>query len=190
MYIKTSEIMTSICVFCGSSPGQDPSHMALAKALGLALAKANIRMVYGGGGLGLMGAAARAAHAAGGDVLGIIPHFLSEVEKTLTEVTHRRVKTMPERKKMMYENSNAFIVLPGGIGTLEEAVEILSWARLDLHRKPVIFLDDTGYWHPILEGFSHFIRQGFAPESFAEQILHASSPQQALALIEDKLKSG
>ena len=163
--------------------------MALAKALGGALAKANRRMVYGGGELGLMGAAARAAHAAGGDVLGIIPHFLSEAEKSLTEVTHQRVGTMSERKKIMYESSDAFIVLPGGIGTLEEAVEILSWSRLDLHSKPVIFLDDTGYWQPILDGFAHFIAQGFAPQSFAQDILQASSPAQALTLIDEKLKS-
>ncbi len=180
--------MTSICVFCGSSPGQDPSHMALAHALGLALAKANIRMIYGGGGLGLMGAAAQAARSAGAEVLGIIPHFLTKAEKSITDVPHERVGTMAERKNVMYEKSDAFIVLPGGIGTLEEAVEILSWARLELHSKPLVFLDNTEYWQPILQGFSHFIEQGFAPESFAADILYAATPQEALTLINDKLQ--
>jgi len=149
--------MTSICVFCGASPGRDPKHMALATATGTAIAERNFRLVYGGGGLGLMGATARAANKAGGKVLGIMPDFLAEVEQTLTEVEHIIVPDMHARKIMMYEESDGFIVLPGGIGTLEETIEVLSWMRLNLHMKPLVFLDDTGYWSPILDGLNHII---------------------------------
>jgi len=179
--------MTSICVFCGASPGHDPKHMALAKAVGIAIAEGKLRLVYGGGGLGLMGAVARSTHSAGGDVLGIMPKFLAEIEKTLTEVEHRLVPDMHARKIMMYDESDAFIVLPGGIGTLEETIEILSWMRLNLHEKPLVFLDDTGYWDPIIRGLYHTIEEGFAPESFAKDIHSASTAHEALALIADKI---
>ena len=163
--------------------------MVLAQQMGLAIAQKGERLIYGGGGLGLMGQVARAAHEAGGAVTGIIPEFLSEAEKTLTVVEHHYVKTMHERKMTMYEQADAFIVLPGGIGTLEEAVEILSWSRLNLHSKPMVFLDNTGYWQPILKGFAHFIQEGFAPQTLAKDILHAQSAQEALALIDEKLAS-
>jgi len=176
--------MTSICVFCGASPGHDPKHMALAKAVGIAIAEGKLRL---GGGLGLMGAVARSTHSAGGDVLGIMPKFLAEIEKTLTEVEHRLVPDMHARKIMMYDESDAFIVLPGGIGTLEETIEILSWMRLNLHEKPLVFLDDTGYWDPIIRGLYHTIEEGFAPESFAKDIHSASTAHEALALIADKI---
>lgn len=184
---KRDKNMTSICVFCGSSPGRDPKHMKLATATGQAIAARGYRLVYGGGGLGLMGATARAVHAAGGDVLGIIPEFLLEAEKTLQEVEHIFVPDMHERKIRMYEEANGFIVLPGGIGTLEEAVEVLSWMRLNLHAKPVVFLDNTDYWTPFLEGLAHIIEEGFTPESFSEDILTAQTPKDALDIIEEKI---
>jgi len=161
--------------------------MALANKVGIALATGKHRLVYGGGGLGLMGAVARSAHQAGGDVLGIMPEFLTEVEKTLTDVEHRMVPDMHARKIMMYDESDAFIVLPGGIGTLEETIEILSWMRLNLHEKPLVFLDDTGYWDPIIRGLHHTIDEGFAPESFAKDIHSASTAHEALTLIADKI---
>ena len=179
--------MTSICVFCGASPGRDPKHMALAKAVGKALADADHQLVYGGGGLGLMGAVARSAHKEGGKVLGIIPEFLADVEKTLTDVEHILVPDMHARKIMMYNESEAFIVLPGGIGTLEETIEILSWMRLNLHEKPLVFLDDTSYWDPIIRGLHHIIEEGFAPESFSRDIHSASTAQEALSLIAEKI---
>lgn len=179
--------MTSICVFCGASSGRDPKHMTLAKAVGKALADADHRLVYGGGGLGLMGCVARSAHNQGGAVLGIMPEFLADVEKTLTDVKHVLVPDMHARKIMMYDESEAFIVLPGGIGTLEETIEILSWMRLNLHEKPLVFLDDTGYWDPIIRGIHHTIEQGFAPDSFARDIHSASTPHEALALIAEKI---
>lgn len=179
--------MTSICVFCGASPGRDPKHMALAKTVGKALAEGNHRLIYGGGGLGLMGAVARSAHQSGGKVLGIMPEFLTDIEKTLTEVEHILVPDMHARKIMMYDKSDAFIVLPGGIGTLEETIEILSWMRLNLHEKPLVFLDNTGYWGLIIRGLYHTIDEGFAPESFGKDIHSASTAREALVLIADKI---
>ena len=179
--------MTSICVFCGASPGRDPKHIALAKSVGISLADANHRLIYGGGGLELMGAVARSAYKAGGKVLGIMPEFLADVEKTLTDVEHILVADMHARKIMMYDESDAFIVLPGGIGTLEETIEILSWMRLNLHEKPLVFLDDTGYWDPIIRGLHHTIEEGFAPKSFAKDIHSASTVHDALDIIADKI---
>jgi len=161
--------------------------MALAKAVGKALADEGHRLVYGGGGLGLMGAVARSTHSEGGEVLGIMPEFLAEVEQTLTNVEHVMVADMHARKIMMYDESDAFIVLPGGIGTLEETIEILSWMRLNLHEKPLAFLDNPGYWDPIIRGLHHTIEEGFAPESFAKDIHSASTAHEALALIADKI---
>ena len=137
--------------------------------------------------MGLMGAVARSAHKAGGKVLGIMPKFLADVEKTLTDVEHILVADMHARKIMMYDESDAFIVLPGGIGTLEETIEILSWMRLNLHEKPLVFLDDTGYWDPIIRGLHHTIEEGFAPKSFAKDIHSASTVHDALDIIADKI---
>ena len=174
----------SICVFCGSSEGLNPAHIQLAARLGAKIATRGDRLVYGGGGIGLMGAAARAAHENGADVLGIIPEVLAKIEQTFTEVTHEVVADMHTRKRRMYEESSAFIVLPGGIGTLEEAVEMLSWQRLNLHNKPLVFLSNTGYWDGFLQGLSQIIEDGFAPESFRDVILSANSIQQAFNMIE------
>ena len=158
--------------------------MQLAARLGAKIATRGDRLVYGGGGIGLMGAAARAAHKNGADVLGIIPEVLAKIEQTFTEVTHEVVADMHTRKRRMYEESSAFIVLPGGIGTLEEAVEMLSWQRLNLHNKPLVFLSNTGYWDGFLQGLSQIIEDGFAPESFRDVILSANSVQQAFDMIE------
>lgn len=176
----------SICVFCGSSDGNHARYVALGTKTGTTIAKGGYRMVYGGGGLGLMGASARAAHAAGGDVLGIIPEFLRDVERLLEEVEHEVVLDMPTRKKHMYEASQAFIVLPGGIGTLEEAIEIMSWMRLQLHKKPMVFLDNDGYWAPLIDLFDHTIEKGFAPDWMRDDIFTASTPEEALRIIEEQ----
>src|SRR6185436_9388375 len=130
----------SVCVYCGSSESTKPEYHDLATRFGTALAERGLRLVYGGGSIGLMGRCAKAAAAARGEVLGIMPRFLERREIILDEVPHRMVGTMHERKMIMFEESDAFIVLPGGIGTLKEAVETLSWRRLDLHKKPVVFL--------------------------------------------------
>jgi len=175
----------SICVFCGSRPGNEAHYMNLADETGHEIATAGYRLVYGGGGSGLMGATARAAFGAGGDVLGIIPHFLTEIEALLQDVPHEVVPDMHIRKRKMYDASNAFIVLPGGIGTMEEAVEIMSWMRMRLHTKPIIFLSTDGYWQPLVDLMLHTIETGFSPQWMSSEILRASSVAEALNLIQE-----
>lgn len=163
--------------------------MTMARALGAELAKQNYRLVYGGGGLGLMGAVARAAHNAGADVLGIIPEFLKAAEKTLTEVEHVFVPDMHARKIRMFEEADAFIVLPGGIGTLEEVIEVLSWLRLNLHQKPIICLSDTGYWDRLEGLMEHMVTEGFAPASLTNDVQYVADPIEALSMIEERIQN-
>ncbi len=162
-----SRRLDSICVFCGSSGGADPALLAAAAALGEILAREGVRLVYGGGGVGLMGACARAAHMAGGRVLGVIPAFLVPAESPPPMVETRIVASMHERKMTMFEAADAFAVLPGAIGTLEEAIELLSWRRLGLHAKPVVFYSPDGFWNPLFTLFRQFTEQRLLPVEFA-----------------------
>jgi uncharacterized protein (TIGR00730 family) len=177
----------SICVYCGSSNAAKPHHLDLAGRLGAALAARGVRLVYGGGRVGLMGRCAEAAHKAGGEVLGVMPHFLARREITYEDVPHRMVETMHERKHIMFEESQAFIVLPGGIGTLEEAVEMLSWRRLELHAKPLVFLSEDGFWDPFFAMMQHTIEANFTPAHFADELLSAHTIEDALATIEARV---
>lgn len=179
--------VTSICVYCGSSNDVSPGYILLAKELGKALARQGIRLVYGGGSVGLMGACSRAAHEAGGDVLGIMPRFLLDKERIFEEVEHRIVEDMHTRKQMMFDESDAFIVLPGGIGTLEEAVEILSWARLNLHAKPMAFLDEDGFWTPFFDLMDKIIDAQFTPEDFRALLIHSDTPETTIQALQDKM---
>lgn len=163
---RATDRMDSVCVFCGSSDAGDPAYLRAAASLGKALAAADLKMIYGGGGVGLMGACARAAQEAGGRVLGIIPDFLVGRERALESVEHVVVSNMHERKMLMFEHSDAFIVLPGGVGTLEEAVELLSWRRLDLHAKPVVFYNPGGFWRPLFDLFQHTVDARLTPPEF------------------------
>lgn len=156
----------SVCVYCGSSDAADPEFLTAATRLGKLLAAKGLRLVYGGGGVGLMGATARAARDAGGDVLGVIPDFLRGRERPVENVETIVVTTMHERKMMMFERSDAFIVLPGGIGTLEEIIELLSWQRLGLHTKPVVFYNPRGFWNPLFHLFEHIIGEKLMPPEF------------------------
>ncbi|HEY2179073.1 MAG TPA: TIGR00730 family Rossman fold protein [Caulobacteraceae bacterium] len=158
----------SVCVFCASSGAAPPRLIADATRFGQILASAGVRLVYGGGGIGLMGACARAAHDAGGQVLGIIPGFLTEYEAAYTKVETVVVGNMHERKMRMFEESDAFAVLPGAIGTLEESIEILSWRRLGLHAKPIVFYNPDGFWDPLFAFFAQLERQRLVPGEFAE----------------------
>lgn len=158
--------LESACVFCGSSDEADPEFLSAARGVGKALADAGIKLVYGGGGVGLMGATARAAHEAGGDVLGIIPTFLVGAERALETVEHIIVDNMHERKMLMFQRSDSFIILPGGIGTLEEVVELLSWRRLDLHAKPIVFYSPQGFWNPLFALFQHIVDANLTPPDF------------------------
>jgi uncharacterized protein (TIGR00730 family) len=157
----------SICVYCGSSSGADPAWLAAAARLGEILAYAGLRLVYGGGGIGLMGACARAAHEAGGAVLGVMPRFLIGAERPVTGVETVVVTSMHERKIRMFEEADAFVVLPGAIGTLEEAIELLSWRRLGLHAKPIVFYNPEGFWDRLFALFESFMAQHLVPRSFA-----------------------
>jgi len=183
---KISEPMKSICVFCGASQHVAPHYFKLAKECGQAIANNGYRMIYGGGGIGLMGTAAMAARDAGGAVLGIIPKFLTEIEEVLETIEHRIVDDMHERKHLMYQESDAFIVLPGGIGTLEEAIEIMSWMRLHLHTKPMVFVDTDGYWAPLMDLLHHTIAANFSPAWVKGHLLYEKSSDAALALINDQ----
>jgi uncharacterized protein (TIGR00730 family) len=158
-----AKALASVCLFCGSSNGDPPSYMAAAAAFGARLAEENLRLVYGGGGIGLMGAAAKSAHAAGGRVLGVMPEFLRRHEVLYDAVETIIVANMHDRKRLMFENADAFAVFPGGIGTLEEVVELMSWRRLDLHRKPIVFLDLGGFWQPLFHLMEHAVAHRFAP---------------------------
>jgi hypothetical protein len=179
--------LRSVCVYCGSSNTAEPRHLDLATRLGTVLAQRKIRLVYGGGRVGLMGRTAEAAHKAGGQVLGVMPHFLARREITYADVPHRMVDTMHERKHIMFEESDAFIVLPGGIGTLEEAVEMLSWRRLELHTKPLVFLAEDGFWDPFFTLMQHTIDGNYTPPWLAAEILGATSIDQALDTIERRV---
>lgn len=176
---------SSICVFCGSSPGNHSRYITLATDMGELISRKGYRLVYGGGGMGLMGATARAAHESGGKVLGIIPEFLLESERAYTAVEHRIVPDMHIRKMQMYEESDAFVVLPGGIGTLEEAVEVISWMRLCLHQKPIVFVCNDNYWDPVMSLLNHIIEAQFAPEWMRDGIFEVTTVEAAMELIEE-----
>jgi uncharacterized protein (TIGR00730 family) len=176
--------LRNVCVYCGSGRGRNPLYSQAATILGRGLAERGIGLVYGGGGLGLMGDVARATIAHKGRVTGIIPEFLMVKEDALEAVDELIVTTdMHERKRLMFEQSDAFIALPGGIGTLEELVEQLTWSQLGRHKKPIVVANIDGFWTPFLELLAHmksdtFIRAGldvrFTVVDRAEQIIDAA----------------
>ncbi len=152
----------NICVYCGSGPGTNPAYVEAARELGRNLANAGVGLVYGGGGLGLMGEVARATLKHGGYVTGIIPQFLSQHEHMLEDVDELIItENMHERKMLMFERSDAFVAMPGGIGTLEELVEQLTWSQLGRHEKPVILANIAGFWSPFLTLLAHMRDQQF-----------------------------
>jgi uncharacterized protein (TIGR00730 family) len=154
--------LKNVCVYCGSAKGSNPAYAQAARALGSALAREKIRLVYGGGGIGMMGEVARGVEDAGGKVLGIIPDFLVAREHAAQggrEIV--RVRDMHERKRTMFERADAFVALPGGIGTLEELVEQLAWVQLGRHKKPVLLANVLGFWDPLLVLFKHLGAEGY-----------------------------
>ncbi|MFP6745881.1 MAG: TIGR00730 family Rossman fold protein, partial [Alphaproteobacteria bacterium] len=158
--------LTSLCVYCGSSTGVDPAHRAAAERLGRLMAERGVRLVFGGGRIGLMGVLADAVLAAGGHVTGIIPGHIEEREIGHQQVTELLiVDNMHERKHKMFELADAFAVLPGGLGTLDETFEIITWRQLGLHDKPIVLIDNAGHWAPLKRLFEHVIAGGFADES-------------------------
>lgn len=165
--MKENSIITQrVCVFCGSRVGRSPSYAQLAEEIGQKLADNNIGLVYGGGSVGLMGIIARATSQAGGETTGIIPRFLDELEVAQDGLSKLEiVDTMHERKARMFGLSDAFVVMPGGLGSLDETFEIATWAQLRLHSKPIYLLNHDGYWEPLIGLIEHVISHGFADPS-------------------------
>jgi uncharacterized protein (TIGR00730 family) len=173
--------LRSVCVFCGSSTGSNAAYTEAARSLGRTLAEADIRLVFGGGHVGLMGEVSNAALAAGGDVIGVIPKFLVERELAHEGLSDLRiVGSMHERKALMSDLSEAFIALPGGAGTLEEFSEVLTWAQLGEHQKPCGLLNVAGYYDPLLTVFDRMVEAGFLSESNRALLLVESKAERLL----------
>lgn len=159
----------SVCVYCGSRPGGQGSYLAAAEATGAMIARNGWRLVYGAGDVGLMGAVARSAQAAGAETFGVIPEHLLRWEVGKTDLTSFVVtETMHERKKVMVMNSDAIVVLPGGAGSLDEYFEVVTWRQLGLHDKPIFILNTDGYWDKLKSLLSHVIQEGFADDSLMD----------------------
>ncbi|MGH6834719.1 MAG: TIGR00730 family Rossman fold protein [Methylocella sp.] len=180
-----SRLVRNICVYCGSAQGAGPSYEAAAEKLGQAMAKASISLVYGGGAHGLMGALARSVLSNGGRVTGIIPDFLVGREGPLPGLQECLVVgSLHERKRLMFERADAFVALPGGIGTLEELTEQLSWVQLERHTKPVVIADIDGFWQPLLRLFGHMRERRFIQSSLEVRYLVAEKIEDIVPMIE------
>lgn len=176
-----SEKLKSICVFCGSNPGNDPAYLAAATSLGKTIAEQGYKLVYGGAEVGLMGAVADAALEAGGHVIGVMPKALIDKEiehKGLTEL--RSVSSMHERKALMADLSDGFIALPGGVGTLEEIFEIWTWAQLGHHDKPLAFMNIAGFYDPLSTFLDHQSDEGFVRKGHRDMAIFSSSAEEIL----------
>jgi uncharacterized protein (TIGR00730 family) len=174
----------TVCVYCGSGPGTNPRFIEGAKALGKALAENNVRLVYGGGSVGMMGAVATSVLDHGGAVTGIIPDFLRMRENALTRVQEMVVTPdMHERKRLMFERSDAFVALPGGVGTLEELVEQLTWKQLGRHAKPVLLANIDNFWEPLFSLLSHMRQTEFIRASLNVDILKADRVEEIMPML-------
>ena len=174
----------SLCIYCGSRTGNNKNFRSLAKTIGEILAKNNIKLVYGGGNVGLMGIVATSVMDNGGKVHGIIPAHLDKTEKshdTISELTV--VNNMHERKRMMFDHSDAFLVLPGSIGTLDETIEAITWKQLGLHDKPIILLNSENYWNPFIELLEHIISNEFTVPETMELFHVVNDPLEVLPLL-------
>jgi uncharacterized protein (TIGR00730 family) len=182
--ITTIPGIHNVCVFCGSGSGKSPLFAESAQIFGRKLAEAGVGLVYGGGGLGLMGEVARAVLAHKGRVTGIIPSFLSEKERMLRDVQELIVtEDMHQRKRLMFERSDAFVALPGGIGTLEELVEQLTWSQLGPHTKPIVLANIDGFWDPLCALLDHMRDQAFIREGMAVRFVTVDRAEDILPAI-------
>ncbi len=173
--------MKRLCVYCGSSPGSQPDYSAAAKNLGCALVKRNIGLVYGGASVGVMGVIANTVLGEGGDVIGIIPQHLVDKEVAHTGLSDLRVvKSMHERKTLMAELSDGFIALPGGLGTLEEIFEILTWAQLGIHQKPCGLLNVCDYYRSLIDFLDHAVAERFIKGVHRTMLLVEEQPERLL----------
>lgn len=176
----------SICVFCGSSPGKNPRYLAAAQETGVHLANQGIQLVYGGGGLGLMGATAKSALDAGSHVIGVIPKPLMDREGIALDVSELVVVgSMHERKRKMASMSDGFIALPGGFGTFEEVCEMITWTQLGIHAKPMGLLNIDGFYDPLLAQFQRAVTDGFIQEGFYRSISVADTPEDLLKKMQE-----
>jgi uncharacterized protein (TIGR00730 family) len=170
-----------ICVYCGSNPGHDARFLAAARGLGAILAENSIGLVFGGGSAGLMGAIARSVRAHGGQIVGVIPKFLEGPERLFRDADEIVITAdMHERKRVMFERADAFVALPGGIGTLEELIEQLTWVQLGVHRKPVLIANIAGFWDPLIAMFDHLRDGGFLPNEWGIDYLVAQDVEDIL----------
>jgi uncharacterized protein (TIGR00730 family) len=181
----TNKIVRNVCVYCGSGPGTNPAFMKSATAFGRTLAENGVGLVYGGGSIGLMGAVATGALDHGGRVTGIIPEFLTMRENALRRAQELIVtRDMHERKQLMFDRSDAFVALPGGIGTLEELVEQLTWAQLGRHAKPILLANIDGFWEPLLVLLAHMRETAFVREGLSVNVLTADRVEDILPALE------
>lgn len=182
---KPMSLIKSICVYCGSGFGDEPVFAENAAALGRSMAEEGISLVYGGGNVGLMGTVAKAVLDHGGYVTGIIPDFLKSREKLLDAVQETIVvPDMHTRKRLMFEKADAFVALPGGIGTLEELVEQMTWAQLGRHTKPILMLSTNGFWKPLLNLFAHMREQGFIRPGLELNYLVAEQVEEVIPMLQ------
>ena len=173
--------INALCVYCGSSPGTDPAFVETARTFGKILAENDVRLVYGGGSLGLMGALADAVLENGGAATGIIPEFLTAKERPQRRASDLIVtRDMHERKAKMFERADGFVALPGGIGTLEELVEQITWAQLGRHNKPILIANIKGYWDPLLTLIQHMRTVKFVPPAYEVEFLVAGRVEDIL----------
>jgi uncharacterized protein (TIGR00730 family) len=183
-----TQYSASICVFCGARDGAQPEYLKAAQDFGTLMVQNQWRLVYGAGDVGLMGAVANSAQAAGGVTFGVIPTHLMEMEVGKRDLSSFIVtENMHERKKVMFMNSDAIVVLPGGAGSLDEFFEVLTWRQLGLHEKPIILLNIDGYWDPLVQLLDHVIDQGFASDSLRGFITVVEDVDQAVAYLRDAL---
>ena len=176
--------LRGVCVYCGSSIGRDPVYVEAARKLGRIFAEAKVPLVYGGASIGLMGEIARSVMEHGGRVTGIVPDFLRHIEPHAEHITELIItETMHERKARMFAMSDAFVSLPGGVGTLEETVEMLTWAQLKLHAKPMILVNIRNYWDPLIALFNEIIEQDFAKNGLHDLITVVPNVEDVLPTI-------
>ena len=176
--------LRTVCLYCGSGPGTEPVFLKSAESLGREMARNGIGLVYGGGNVGLMGTIARAVLDHGGHVTGIIPEFLKSRERMLDDVQETLiVPDMHTRKRLMFERADAFVALPGGIGTLEELVEQMTWAQLGQHAKPILMLSVNGFWRPLLQLFAHMRQFGFIRPGLELNYLVAEEVEDVLPML-------
>jgi uncharacterized protein (TIGR00730 family) len=175
----------SVCVYCGSGPGSNPSFINAAHRFGAILAENDVRLVYGGGSVGIMGAVAASAIQGGGKVTGIIPEFLTQKERALFEGQETVITPdMHTRKQMMFERADAFVALPGGVGTLEELVEQMTWAQLGRHKKPILVANIEGFWDPLKALLNHMTQTQFIRPGLSVKLLSADSVEDILPKLE------